>query len=548
MSRPRIVPILLGILLMLVTPPLVGQAPPLPTFTDITKRAGVDFVHSFGDKELSSIVESTGAGCGLFDYDGDGDLDVYLLCGCYMKGLSNPRSRQLAGKLKNRLFRNNGDGTFTDVTDEAGVGDEGFAMACVAADYDNDGDLDLFVTNYGPNVFYRNNGDGTFTDITAEAGLAGAANELWGIGSTFFDYDNDGYVDLYVGNYLEFDPEYRFYYAPEHFPGPLSYNGQPDILYRNNGDGTFTDVTKEAGVYNPEGRAMGVTSCDFDNDGDMDIIVANDAMANYMYRNNGDGTFTDVALEMGTGFGQSGEATSAMGPALGDLDRDGFFDLMIPDMRYGCLYHNQAGEYFEEIAAPAGLASVLGQYVSWGGDLFDYDNDGWVDAFIVNGDAHKLNTEEDCLFRNEGDLSFSDVSARSGDYFQVKHVGRGAAFGDIDDDGDIDILILNLGGPAVLLRNDGGNRNHWLMVKTIGKKSNRDGIGTRVTVTAGGMTQIGEVRSGTGYLAMSDLRVHFGLGPHEQVERVELRWPSGIAQTLENVEADQILTLVEPEE
>jgi hypothetical protein len=544
MTLRRHAAILVGALLVVVTPMLVGEAPPLPTFTDIAKQAGIDFVHSFGDNELSSIVESTGAGCGLFDYDNDGDLDAYLLCGCYLKGLSDPRSRHLAGKLKSRLYRNNGDGTFTDVTDEADVGHEGFAMACVAADYDNDGDLDLLVTNYGSNLFYRNNGDGTFTDITAQAGLD---SDLWGIGSTFFDYNNDGYVDLYVGHYLEYDPNYRFFYAPDHFPGPLSYKGQPDTLYRNNGDGTFTDVTKAAGVYNPEGRAMGVTSADYDNDGDMDIVVANDAMVNFMYRNNGDGTFTDVALEMGTAFGQSGEATSAMGPAVGDLDRDGFFDIMIPDMQYGCLYHNHQGEYFEEKAAPSGIASVLGQYVSWGGDLFDYDNDGWLDVFITNGDAHKMEPQEDCLFRNEGGLRFRDVSVRSGEYFKRKYVGRGAAFGDVDNDGDIDILILNLNGPAVLLRNDGGNRSHWLLVKTVGTKSNRDGIGTRLCATVGDLKQIGEVRSGSGYLAMNDLRVHFGLGSHEQVERLDVRWPSGITQVLENVKADQILTLVEPE-
>ncbi len=545
MGRLRLMLILgIGVLVLPAVAPR-SQQTSLPTFTDIAKQAGIDFVHSFGDEELSTIVEATGAGCGLFDYDNDGDLDVYLLNGCYMKGLSNPRSRHLEGKLTNRLYRNDGDYTFTDVTEEAGVGDKGFAMACVAADYDNDKDIDLLVTNYGPNTFYRNNGDGTFSDFTQEAGLN---NDLWGIGSTFFDYDEDGYVDLYVGNYLQFDPDYRFYYAPEHFPGPLSYEGQPDALYHNNGDGTFTEVTKEAGVHNPEGRAMGVTSCDFDNDGDMDVIVANDAMANYVYRNNGDGTFSEVALEVGAGFGQSGEATSAMGPAMGDLDRDGFFDLMIPDMRYGCLYHNQQGEYFEEMAAEAGIASVLGQYVSWGGDLFDYDNDGWLDAFIVNGDAHKLMTEEDCLFRNNGGVSFTDVSAKSGSYFQAKYVGRGAAFGDIDNDGDVDVLILNLGGPAVLIRNDGGNRNHWLKVKTVGTKSNRDGIGTRLRVTVGDATQIGEVRSGTGYLAMSDLRVHFGLGSHNQVDRIEAVWPSGAIQTMENVKADQILTLVEPKE
>ena len=521
-----------------------AQSGELPTFTDIARESGIVFTHSFGDDALSTIVEATGAGCGLIDYDGDGDLDVYLLSGGFLKGLSDPRARRDEGKARNRLFRNNGDGSFTDVTEAAGVGHKGYAMACAAADYDNDGDLDLFVSNYGPNVFYKNNGDGTFTAATKSAGLE---DDRWGIGCTFFDYDNDGYVDLYAGNYLEFDPDYRFFYAAEYFPGPLSYGGQADVLYHNNGDGTFTDVTEKAGVYNPDGRAMGVSSGDFDNDGDMDIIVANDAMANYMYRNNGDGTFTETALEQGTGFGQAGDATSAMGPEIGDIDRDGFFDILIPDMQFSALYHNQRGEYFEEIAAFAGLSPVLGQYVSWGGELIDYDNDGWLDAFIVNGDAHKMKTEEDCLFRNVGGMRFEDVSASSGDYFKQKYVGRGAASGDIDNDGDIDLLVLNLGGPAALLKNQGGNKNHWLIVKTVGTKSNRDGIGAKVEIHAGGRRMVEEVRSGTGYISMSDLRVHFGLGDIETVDRIEVRWPSGIVQTVENVKAGQILTLVEPE-
>ena len=516
-----------------------------PTFSDVAERAGIQFVHSFGDDDLSCIVEATGAGCGLFDYDGDGDLDVYLLNGGYRKGLSDPRSRRNEGTAINRLYRNDGDGTFTDATEISGLGHGGFAMAVAAADTDNDGDLDVFVTNYGADVFYRNNGDGTFADVTREAGLE---NLAWGIGSTFFDYDNDGDVDLYVGNYLTFDPEYRFFFGPDQFPGPLSYKGRADLFYRNNGDGTFTDVSQEAGIHNPDGRAMGVSSGDIDNDGDMDVMVANDAMANYLYRNNGDGTFTDIALETGVGFGQSGEATSAMGPELGDIDRDGFVDILVPDMQYSCLYHNQGGEFFEEVAATTGLSTVLGQYVSWGGELIDYDNDGWADIFISNGDAHKMDAEEDCLFRNEKGREFVDVSSDAGDYFEKEYVGRGAACGDYDNDGDLDLLVLNLGGPAVLLQNNGGNRNHWLIVKLQGSRSNRDGIGAKVIVQVGGMSLTEEVRSGTGYLSMSDLRLHFGLGRNERAERVEIRWPSGTVQVLEDVKADRILNVVEPQE
>lgn len=529
--------------LVLLSAPAAAE---LPTFTNVTKEAGLTFVHSYGDDQLSNIVESTGAGCGFFDYDNDGFLDIYLLNGTWMEGLSDVRGRHNKGQLHNALYRNNGDGTFTDVTEESGTGDDGFGMACAAADIDNDGDLDLFVANYGSNVLYRNNGDGTFTDITDKAGLA---DDRWQIGSTFFDYDHDGYVDLYVGNYLVFDPDYNLYYAPEQFPGPLAYHGQQDKLYHNNGDGTFTDVTEAAGVINPEGRAMGLTAADIDSDGDMDIMVANDAMGNYLYQNNGDGTFTDIALLSGTAFGQGGEATSAMGPSFGDFNHDGLMDIVVPDMKYGSLYMNLGGGQFEEQGALYGVSYICAQYVSWGAETLDYDNDGWMDIFIVNGNAHRLNAEEDLLLRNLEGKAFEYVATESGDYFaREEYVGRGAAQADYDNDGDRDLLVLNLDGPAILLRNDGGNAKPWLSVGLVGTRSNRNGIGARVTVEAAGLKQFQDVRAGSGYLSMSDLRCHFGLGEAEIVDRVEVRWPSGTVQTLENVNINQFLTITEPEE
>jgi len=526
-------------------PSLLEGAESLPTFTDVTKEAGIHFVHSFGDDKLDSIVETTGAGCAFFDYNNDGYLDIYLVNGCYHKVVSHPSGRHLAGKLKDALYRNNRDGTFTDVSQEAGINEDGFGMGAYAADYDNDGYVDLFVTNYGPNVLYHNNGDGTFSDATSQAGVN---SDLWGIGSTWLDYDNDGFLDLYVGNYLSYDPDYRFYYPADNFPGPMSYKGQPDILYRNKGNGTFEDVTRRAGVYNPEGRAMGITSGDFDNDGDMDIFVSNDVMENYLYANNGDGTFREIALLSGTAFGQSGEATSAMGPEFGDIDRDGLMDLTVPDLTYCCIYRNLGNSIFEERSNLMGVASVMGQYHSWAGNLFDYDNDGYLDYFITNGNAHRLEEQEDVLFRNDRGQKFVDVSAISGDYFSRKYVGRGAAHGDYDNDGDMDLLILNLNGPAVLLRNDGGNRNHWLMVRTVGTKSNRCGIGTRICLTAGGLVQIAEVKSGSSYLSTSDPRVHFGLGAETEAAKVEIRWPSGRVQVLTGIKADQLLHVEEPGE
>ncbi|MCJ7754199.1 MAG: CRTAC1 family protein [Thermoanaerobaculales bacterium] len=541
-TRRRI--LLFTLLVAMAVPTAAGDDPALPRFVDITREAGIVFVHSFGDEELSNIVESSGAGCVLFDYDDDGDLDIYLVNGRYLESVSSVRGRSLAGKLKNALYRNNGDGTFTDISDAAGVGDPGFGMAAVSADYDNDGDRDLFVTNYDRDTLYRNDGDGTFTDVTREAGVG---SELWSVGASFFDADGDGLLDLYVGGYLVFDPEYRNYFAAEAFPGPLAYRGQKDILYHNNGDGTFTDVAKAAGVGTANGRAMGVSVGDIDDDGDSDVFVANDGMENFLYRNRGDGTFENIALRTGTAFGENGEATSAMGPEFGDFDGDGLVDLLVPDMRYGCLYRNTGDGFFEEKSAEAGLAAALGQYTSWSGNFFDFDNDGMLDIFIVNGDAHHLEPEEDILFRGVGGGRFADVSSSSGAALETKGMGRGSAVGDIDNDGDLDLLVLNLNGPARLLRNDGGNRGNWLMVRTIGTESNRDGIGARVRLTVGSVTQIRDIRSSSGYLSQSDPRAHFGLGTSDKVDRVEVRWPSGRVSTIENVKVNQIITVTEPE-
>jgi hypothetical protein len=514
----------------------------LPQLVDVTRQAGITFVHNVGDGDMDNIIESNAAGCAFLDYDADGYVDIYLLNGAYVEGFSGVRGRRNRDKLTNALYRNNGDGTFTDVTQQAGVGDKGMGMGVVVADYDNDGDPDLFVTNYGPNVFFRNNGDGTFTDITREAGLE---NDKAGIGSTFLDYDLDGQLDLYVGNYLEYDPNYQYYYAAQRFPGPLAYHGQPDVLYHNNGDGTFTDVTREAGVYNPEGRAMGVSSGDIDDDGDWDIFVPNDGMENYLYRNNGDGTFTDVALQTGTGFSQRGEATSAMSAEFGDFDLDGLIDIIVPDMAYSCVYRNVGGGLFEEMSARLGVAAVCGQYTSWSANYFDFDHDGYGDLFITNGAPHRLIAEEDLLLLNDNGRRFVNVSHLLGPDFQDEFVSRGSAAGDYDNDGDLDLVELNLNARARLLRNDGGNRRNWIMIHLIGTTSNRDGIGSRVRLTAGGKTQVRLRVSTSGYLSQGDHRLHFGLGDVTEIDRIEIRWPSGRVQTLDGVPANQVITVTE---
>lgn len=516
----------------------------LPTWVDVTRDAGITFVHNVGDDDMDNIIESNAAGVAFFDYDNDGFLDIYFLNGAFVDRVSSVRGRHNRGKLTNALYRNNRDGTFTDVTAQAGVGDQGMGMAVTAGDYDNDGYRDLFVSNYGSAVLYRNNGNGTFTDVTARAGIS---NELSGIGCTFLDADNDGYLDLYIGNYLEYDPDYQYFYAAQRFPGPLSYKGQPDLFYHNNGDGTFTDITQKAGVYNEGGRAMGVCSGDFDDDGDFDIYVPNDGEENYLFQNNGDGTFTNVAVLTGTAFSQNGEATSAMSAEFGDIDNDGFVDIIVPDLSYSCIYRNTGKGYFEEMSARMGLAAACGQYTSWSANYFDFNHDGYGDLFISNGHPHREVGEEDLTMLNEAGQRFRNVSHLVGDDFQAKFNSRGTAAGDFDNDGDIDIVETNLNDRPRLLRNEGGNRaGNWLMVELTGTRSNRDAIGSRVRVTTGNQTQTRWRVSSSGYLSVSDHRLHFGVGETRRIDHIEIRWPSGQVQVLTNVAVNQVLKVTEP--
>ena len=514
----------------------------LPVFTDVTEQAGIRFRHSFGDFELGNIVEGTGAGAAFFDYDNDGWLDIYFVNGRWLEDVSDNRGRRLKDKLTNALYRNNGDGTFTDVTEKAGVGGKGYGVGVSAADYDGDGNIDLYVLNYGPNTLYHNNGNGTFTDVTEKSGLGCPA---WSVSAPWFDYDNDGDLDVYVANYLQYDSgKFRSFYAAAGYPGPLSYNGQADVLYRNNGDGTFTDVTREAGVYKPEGRAMSATVADLNNDGFPDIYVPNDAMENYFFRNLGNGKFVEEALERGMAFGEGGQGVSSMGPAVGDVDRDGWLDVFIPDMGYGCLLMNRK-EFFEDRTAQAGIAVVCGQYTGWGGILFDYDNDGWLDLFVANGDPHHLYPEEDVLLRNDGTGRFVDVADKSGPYFKQKYVGRGATFGDFDNDGDLDLLIVNLNDSPRLLRNDGGNKSNWLMVEPMLAGGKRCALGARVMVKTGSLVQIQDAIPVRGYLSQADHRCHFGLGNAGKVDTVEIRWPDRTITTLHDVKVNQFLKVTQ---
>jgi hypothetical protein len=527
---------------------LTVGAPQLPVFTDITKQAGITFKHSYGDHHLDNIVEGTGAGACFFDYDGDGYMDLYLVTGTWTKNVSSNEGRDLRGKLSNRLFHNNGDGTFADVTEKAGVGGNGaFGSGCSAADYDNDGHIDLYVLNYNGNILYHNNGDGTFTDVSKQSGLD---DKRWGLSAAWFDYNNDGYLDAFVGNYLLYDDgKFRDFYPAAGYPGPLSYSGQPNALFRNNGDGTFTDVSKEAGVYKPDGRAMSVTVADFRNIGLLDIFVADDAMENYFFENSGHGSFVEKAVDYGLAYGENGQGVSSMGPVVGDVNRDGLLDIFIPNLNY-CILFQQAlvngRRTFFDRTAITGLSQALGQYAGWGAVMFDYDNDGWLDLFIAHGDAHHEYVQEASLMRNKGDGTFEDVSDRSGQYFKEKYVGRGVTWADIDNDGDIDLLVVNLNDSPKLLRNDGGNRNNWITVdaKLRFPTGERDAIGARVTVTTGALKQIEDLMPTRGYLSQGDPRLHFGLGKAAYADLVEIRWPDGAVERYEKVKANQFLRLV----
>jgi len=519
----------------------------LPVFLEVTKVSGVDFFHSFGDDEMSNIVEATGAGCAFLDYDNDGWMDVYLVNGGLLATVNEGSEGSRHVGVTNRLYRNNEDGTFTDMTEGAGCGDAGYGMGCVVGDVDNDGDDDLYVTNYGRNTLYRNHGDGTFSDVTVAAGVG---DTLWSVGCALLDADNDGDLDLYVGNYLEYDAEYRLFYAADRFPGPLAYAGQRDTFYRNHGDGTFAEETEAAGVAN-SGRAMGVIAGDYNGDGWTDIFVANDAMENYLYRNDGDGAFTDVALEAGVAFSASGDASSSMGGDFGDYDNDGDLDLLVPDMGFNNLYMNRGRDLFEDVTAYVGLAEVSGQYASWAGDFGDFNNDGYLDILLSNGDVHRLDAMEALMLTNvswgQGPRVFRDLTDGCGAWFRHKSVGRGMAVGDYDNDGDLDMFILNLDQPSQLVRNEGETGRHWLMVALAGTQSNRDGIGARVIVRAGDLTLIEEKRSATGYLSQNDPRLHFGLGRQSRVDEIEVRWPGGTVQRLSDVAVDQVITIVETE-
>lgn len=524
-----------------ITPRVVPG--PKDIFEDVTEKAGIKFVQQYCDTRIANILESNGSGVMAFDYDNDGLIDLYFVNPGPLPGVTHaPDGTQ---REPNRLYRNRGDGTFEDVTEKAGLGGHGYSIAVAAADYDNDGFTDLYVVNVGQSILYHNKGNGTFEDVTEKAGLKHPGT---GIGAVFVDIDNDGKLDLFVANYLTFDPNYNLYYNPDAYPGPLSYKSEFNVLYRNRGDGTFEDISEKSGIRIPGHRAMSVCAFDFDKDGFEDLYISNDATPNQLLVNDGKGHFQEMGQKYYVAFNALGEAAGSMTAAIADCNGDGIPDILVSRLGYGSLYIGSPQKTFTDQMMSSGLGAMTAQYVGWGSNFLDYDNDGMPDIFIANGDAHHLVGWEGLLLRNvcsNGVCKFIDAGEQGGAFFKTKIRARGSIVLDYDNDGRMDILVTAMGDRAFLLRNRGEYNNHWITLDLQGTKSNRDGFGAKITVKAGGKSQYTEARCPSAFLGQSDRRVHFGLGQSQVIENIEIKWPSGTVQNLNNVKVDQILKVKE---
>jgi hypothetical protein len=520
-------------------------------FVNIASQAGITFKHENGASPQKYMPETMSGGSIIIDYNNDGWPDLFFVNG------GSFIDKQKATGARHGLYRNNKDGTFTDVSANSGIGVSGFGMGACSADYDNDGWPDLYVTSFGGNKLYHNNGNGTFSDVTEKAGIGA---QTWSSSCAFGDIDNDGYVDLFVANYVDFGVNNNKYCT---FSGdarvychPNVYNGLSDLLYKNNGNGTFSDVTKQAGIYRTTGKGLGVVFGDYDGDGWTDIYVANDSVPNFLFHNKGKGVFEEVGLLAGVAVSNDGQPLAGMGVDMGDINGDGLLDIFVTnlDRQTHSLYRNLGKGLFANVTFESGVGEATLPFVGFGALFFDYDNDTHLDIAVANGDVidnvsmfrdSTSYEQRNLLLKNDGTGKFKDVGLSSGPGFALKKPSRSLSAADIDNDGDLDLLVGNVGQTPDLLRNDGGNKLNSVLIRTVGSKSNRDGIGARLKLTVGSKVLLREVKAGSSYLSESDLRVHFGLGQAARAERLEIRWPSGAVDTVQDIAANQILTITE---
>jgi len=534
-------------MLVLSSTEIIGQTTRV-LYKDVTREAGIDFIYNFGDYTYENILESSGSGVTILDYDNDGYMDLYLLNGTYLEGISDQEG-QVFENTPNQFFRNNGDGTFTDVTLRVGLDDRHWSMAAGALDYDGDGDTDVYLLNYGPNVFYLNNGDGTFSDITDSLGLKGPETlngfTKWSVGVSFWDYNQDNRVDLMVGNFLAFDPAYVSPTTPNMMPHPSEYDGQASMLYHQNENGTFSDVTEKLSLYYPQSKCMGLTLFDYDDDVDLDLFQGNDHQKNFLFRNDGNLIFTEVGDKSGVAVNDQGIPTGSMHGSIGDVDGDGLIDLLVVDLRYGALYKNIGSGIFTDITDLSGVKAAFAGKGAWGAALFDYDNDGDLDIFSANGLAEELVKQKALLLENDGYGNFTDIGPNVSTYFEELRSGRGAAVWDFDNDGDRDIMVshIDLKRTPILLRNDGGNQNHWLGLTLVGNKGPASAIGAKVTINSGNLKQVLVNQWATTYLSYHDPRLHIGLGKNEIVDQLEIRWPDGEIEVFKDLIVDRYIVI-----
>ena len=528
------------------------------TFEDLIDRSGIRFQLKNSISPQRYSIETMLGGIAVFDYNNDGLLDIF-----FTNGAAIPSLEKTDPSYWNRLYRNNGDGTFTDVTEQAGVKGVGYSMGVAAGDYDNDGFIDLYVVGVNHNQLLHNNGDGTFTDVTDKAGVGGTIEgygKPWAVAAGWFDSTNSGRLDLLVIDYLDYNianaklcsiNDARTYCAPGNF------KGTPNILYRNNGDGTFTDVSKQSHIGQYVGKGMGLAFGDFDNDGWMDVFVSNDTSPNFLLRNNGDGTFKDVALEKGVAYTSTGTMVAGMGAEFRDLNNEG-----LPDIFHTAMFGNtfplykNTGTQFDDVTDVSGITAFSRRMTAWGTGAFDFDNDGWKDLFVAGGAIldnelevlHRPALLPDGVLRNNGNFTFTDVSATAGTGILSPRLHRGAAFGSFNNGGKIDIVVTAINDKPQLLMNRTVNGNHWIILKLVGTKDNRDGLGTRVKITTADGVQYNHATTAVGYSSSSDKRVHFGLGKTAVIDKIEFSWPTGVKQILTHVKADQVLTVVEKQD